>query len=363
MKFPTLYGKDKNGSYKVWQVWTEDDELYIMHGKENGKMQEKRERVEGKNIGRSNETSPSEQAILEAESRWKKQVDKGYRENKEELECLPLLPMLANDYLKQGHRVKYPCYTSKKLDGARCLAIRHEDGVQLKSRGGKDYSVTHIQEELMKVMEVGDIWDGELYIHGKYLEEITSAVKKRNQDTPSLSFIVFDVVNDKVFDERLGDLNIVKYKLQNSGVEHVRTLGYFATENEDHMKQLHKQFVSEGYEGIMLRNCNGLYESGKRSADLQKYKTFMDEEMQVVGVEEDRNGNAVLRVSDKVAGVSFTVCYGDFDERKRQLQNPANYIGKWLMVKYQNRFKDSKLPQFPTGVMFRDCDSKGNPLT
>ena len=240
----------------------------------------------------------------------------------------------------------------------------HGDRVELKSRGGKEYLVPHIQDQLFPIMNVGDVWDGELYIHGKYLEEIVSAVKKWNDNTPDIEFIIFDMVKNESYENRLISMQALRrYTLSCVEAPSIDVIEFCEVQDEQHMKQLHKQFVSEGYEGIMLRNCNGLYESGKRSADLQKYKTFMDEEMQVVGVEEDRNGNAVLRVFDKVAGVSFTVCYGDFDERKRQLQNPANYIGKWLTVKYQNRYKDSKLPQFPTGVMFRDCDSKGNPLT
>ena len=133
METKLLYGLDKSGKYKVWSIWTEGPELYIMHGAENGKMQAKCEIVQGKNIGRANETTPEQQAELEAESRYKKQLDKGYRSTKEELVELPLLPMLAADYLKQGHRIKYPCFGSPKMDGVRCLAIRHEDHVELKS--------------------------------------------------------------------------------------------------------------------------------------------------------------------------------------------------------------------------------------
>lgn len=106
METKLLYGLDKSGKYKVWSIWTNNNFLYIMHGQEGGKMQTKAERIEGKNIGRSNETSPEQQAELEAESRYKKQLDKGYRPTKEELTELPLLPMLAADYLKQGHRIK-----------------------------------------------------------------------------------------------------------------------------------------------------------------------------------------------------------------------------------------------------------------
>jgi DNA ligase-1 len=350
-----LYGLDKGGSYKVWKIWTVGEELFIEHGKEGGKQQLKRELVKGKNIGRANETSPTEQAVLEAESRYKKQIDKGYRETKEELTELPLLPMLAHDYLKQGHRIKYPCYGSKKLDGVRCLAIRHPDRVQLKSRGGKDYAVAHVQQELMHLMGEGEIWDGELYIHGKYLEEIVSAVKKPNENTPDLMFVAFDIVNDKPFEERLRELNVLKNRLL-CHAEHAVTLGYHEVMDEAHMKQLHKEFVAEGYEGIMLRNLDGLYESGKRSADLQKYKEFFDEEFQIVDVAEDRNENGVLVVWDALAGTHFDVCFGDFDERKRQLANPENYKGKLLTVKYQTRYKDSKLPQFPTGVAIRDYE-------
>lgn len=358
METKLLYGLDKSGKYKVWSIWTEGHELYIMHGSENGKMQTKCENIQGKNIGRSNETSPEQQAEFEAESRYKKQLDKGYRPTKEELVELPLLPMLAADYLKQGHRIKYPCYASAKLDGVRCLAIRHEDRVELKSRGGKEYSVEHIQAELMQVMKVGDILDGELYIHGKFLEEIVSAVKKTNENTKDLHYIIFDLVSDDQYHSRRTDLLTVRIPPNGS----LEILGHATVFSEEEMKATHKRFVSCGYEGIMLRNADGMYESGKRSADLQKYKEFFDEEFEIVAVGKDKNGNAVLCVFDPTAGETFTVCYGDFEQRKHQLENWKEYIGKWLTVKYQTRYKDSKLPQFPTGVMIRETDAQGNPL-
>lgn len=361
MEKKVLFGLDKKGGFKVWEIYTEGDTLFISHGKEGGKMQLKEEKIKGKNIGRANETTPAEQAELEAMSRWRKQIDKGYRENKSALEDLPLMPMLANDYLKQGHRINYPCYGSPKLDGVRCLAIRHEDRVELKSRGGKEYIVEHVQRDLMGCMLPGDVWDGELYIHGKYLEEITSAVKKFNLDTPSLKFIVFDVVTDGIFEERLQNL----YNANLYGIS-VKRLEYDIVENEEEMKKMHKFFVSQGYEGIMLRNKEGIYESGKRSADLQKYKEFFDEEFIIIGVLEDTNGNAVLEVFDNTANCNFSVCYGDFEERKRQLKHPELYIGKPLTVKYQTRYKDSKLPQFPVGVSIREgrfVDGKFYPET
>lgn len=349
----TLYGKDKGGKFKQWSIWTVEGSLFIEHGQEGGKLQLKEDKVKGKNIGRSNETSDTQQAEFEANSRINKQTDKGYRLNKNDLEELPLLPMLANDYLKQGHRIKYPCWVSDKLDGVRCLAIRTEAGVVLKSRGGKLYDVKHIQDQLNISMQIGEIWDGELYIHGKYLEEIVSAVKKPNDMTANLWFVVFDVVNDKPFEKRLCDIVAIHGRTINHQVD---AIVYSLVSSENEMKAAHKDCVARGYEGIMLRNTSGLYESGKRSADLQKYKEFLDEEFEITAVLEDKNQNAIFQVYDNTASSHFTVTYGDFEQRKHQLLNPEKYIGKLLTVKYQTRYKDSKLPQFPTGVIIRDYE-------
>ena len=356
-----LFGKDKNGGFKEWRISVFGDVIAISHGKEGGKMQTKTEVIQGKNIGRSNETSPEQQAILEAESRYKKRLDKGYRENKADLEELEILPMLASDYRKQGHRIKFPCYAQPKLDGARCLAIRHKDRVELRSRGGKEYSVANIQKELMGVMLEGDVWDGEIYQHSLPLEHIISAIKKPNENTQSLEFVVFDCVLDAPYEDRLIELQrIRRYVLDPLGK--VSVLPFTECENEDHLNELHDKYVAEGYEGIMVKNFKGLYESGKRSADVQKMKKFFDDEFQIVAVHEDRNENAVLEVYDPLANANFTVCFGSFEERKYQLTHPDEFIGKWLTVQYQTRYAETNLLQFPTGKGLRDCNREGGPL-
>lgn len=350
----TLYGLNKAGGYKYWAIETKGEEIYIEHGQDGGKIQIKTEVVKGKNIGRSNETTPSQQAELEALSKINKQKDKGYREDKNDLQDLDILPMLAHDYLKQGHRIKYPCFGSAKMDGVRCLAICSEEGVILKSRGGKLYEVAHVLQQLKDVMEVGDIWDGELYIHGKYLEEIVSAVKKPNAMTNELSFRIFDVVTDEIFEMRLVEMLRVEDRL--ASVYSIDVLPFELVKSEIEMKDWHDMYVNQGYEGIMIRNPQGLYESGKRSADLQKYKQFLDEEFEIVAVLEDKNHNAVFEVYDPTAEGHFTVTYGNFEQRKHQLMFPNQYIGRKLTVKYQTRYKDSKLPQFPTGLIIRDYE-------
>ena len=355
MEVKSLFGLNKDGTYKVWSIWTDEHLLTIEHGKEGGKMQKKVEEIRPKNVGKSNETSSAEQAELEAMSRWRKQIDKGYRETKQELEELPLLPMLAQDYLKQGHRIKYPCYGSPKLDGVRCLAIRHQDRVELKSRGGKEYVVPHIQDQLFPIMKVGDVWDGELYIHGKYLEEIVSAVKKYNDLTPNIEFIIFDVVKDETYEHRLISMQALRrYTLSCVEAPSIDVIEFCEIQDEQHMKQKHKEYVSRGYEGIMIRSHDGRYESGKRSSGLQKYKCFSDSEFQIIDVLPDKDGGAIFCVQNRFSNNTFSVVGGSHEERKLWFVNRELLINKWITVKYQTLYKDTRIPQFPTLVGFRE---------
>ena len=353
----TLYGLNKNSGLKVWSIWTEDESLYIEHGQLNGKLQLKAEVVAGKNIGRSNETTPTQQAELEAKSRMNKQIDKGYRENPDDLKELDLLPMLANDYLKQGHRIKFPCFGSAKLDGVRCLAICSDDGVVLKSRGGKLYDVKHIIQQLESVMKVGDIWDGEIYLHGKYLEEIVSAVKKHNPLTTSLTFRIFDVVEgDKIFEDRLIRLLQIEDYLFEKQVASIDVLSYELLNNEADMHNWHQLYVNAGYEGIMLRNVLGRYESGKRSADLQKLKNFLDSEFKIVDIVPDKDGGSIFVVQNTFADNQFNVVGGSHEQRKQWLAEKESLVGQVITVKYQALYKDTSIPQFPTFVSFRDYE-------
>ena len=84
--------------------------------------------------------------------------------------------------------------------------------------------------------------------------------------------------------------------------------------------------------------------------------------IKIIDVEKDRNDNAVLVCLDGTTGLSFGVTFGDFTQRKHQLEHQEEYIGKWLTVAYQTRYKDSGLLQFPVGKAIRECDEQGKPL-
>jgi len=385
----TLYGKDKKGTYKVWSIVTSTEgEIVISYGKEGGKQTVKKETVEQKNVGKANETSLEEQAINEAQGRIKKQIDKGYREDKADLDELPVLPVLASDYRKQGHRIEYPCYGSVKYDGVRCLAKKKHGEVTLGSRTGQPYEIPHIVEALSFHMVDGDIWDGEIYVHGYELQDIVSAVKRtdtqaeidkvrrkmekvtgdkidevQNELTeavmihelrPKLEFHIFDIVNDKPFVERVKDLDEL------TGIpvvtHFIKITQYLWVADEEDMKIQHKLAVEQGYEGLMLRNFVGMYESGKRSADLQKYKEFLDSEFKIVAILADKQGRGIFSVKNDVNDLTFEVVMGNMAFREKLIESPEEFVEKDLTVSYQTRYKGTLLPQFPTGVAVRDYE-------
>lgn len=406
-----LCGKDKGGKYKVWsvkvdRVHCDHDEavLTITHGQENGKHIVKTESFISGKQGRT----PYEQAVLEAEARAKKQRDKGYRENKADLEILPVLAMLSKDHTKDGKEdtINEGVFISDKLDGVRCLAkcvLSEALGkhVTLESRTGQPYNVPHIQEELLGIMEVGDILDGELYVHGPSLQEITSAVKREDadekyekaaaaytkhmdvnaskQDTAweaklatlqekmedavhiagirdDLQYHVFDlIIMDVPFSERLELFtDYVNMRCWGDQGGYVIPLTYQYVDNlEDMITQLH-YCIARGYEGIMYRTKGGLYESGKRSAGLWKFKLFMDAEFLILDVKPAKDDGSVFELQNDLTDLTFTCTLGDMAQRAEFLANKQEYQGGWLKVQFQSRYKKTLLPQFPTGVMLRE---------
>lgn len=82
-----LYQKSKSGKIKQWAIAQQDNKLIISWGYLGSKkIQSTTDIIHGKNIGRSNETSPEEQAGLEFDRLIKPQKEAGYVENLEDLE-------------------------------------------------------------------------------------------------------------------------------------------------------------------------------------------------------------------------------------------------------------------------------------
>jgi DNA ligase-1 len=179
--FPTLHGEAISGKTKVWTIHVLSQEgngvIRTVRGYLGGKMQENDKVITaGKNIGKKNETTPLQQAISEARSMWVKMKESGYskdaggsedatapqepRARGKGITADAPLPMLAHDYHKRGKNMIFPCYSQRKLDGVRCIAIPQKG---LFSRLRKEFPhMEHIKEEINRLPS-SLILDGELY--------------------------------------------------------------------------------------------------------------------------------------------------------------------------------------------------------
>lgn len=360
----TLYGKDTKGNIKEWRIETEGKEIHVYHGRLGGKHQKKTTVCEAKNVGRANETSAEEQAILEAEAKVRKQRDKLYKDSPDNLDSIgEELPMLAQDYTKTGHRMVWPCSVGPKLDGLRCLALIKQGSVVLKSRGGKEYPCPlHLYVDLQKLLGQRDelLLDGELYIHGVSLQNIVSAAKKHNDMTPRLQYWIFDVPHaTKTWQEREVDLMDIMDWCQDHLPESLRVVNNYIVMNEEEAYVWLGRFVQLGYEGLMLRDPQGLYVFNHRSPGLMKWKEFVDAEAKVISVKKDKLGEGVLlcRLPD---GIEFE-CKMRGSHAYRIFDVQMGLVGGWINFRYQ-QLTDGGVPQFPVGICVRECDEEGKPV-
>lgn len=373
-EFPQLYALASTGRTKTWKIKVEENPdgtatVTSEFGQLGGKLQTKVEKIrEGKNLGKSNETTPYQQAMAEAQSDYQRKIDKKY------LPELPtegnepdiLLPMLALNYRTRKHDITYPAFVQPKLNGVRCLAKKVSDReIRFTTRKCKDFPegvTAHLVQPLLQVMERGEILDGEFYAHDWTFQQITRTVKKVRPWAMELQYHIFDLADAAMpFHLRVSRLRQQRGPVQ-SALQFVQSS---LVETEVGVKLAHDRFVHEGYEGVIVRNAAGLYLFDHRSKDLQKYKEFIDEEFEIAGgkaevivdpITHAEVGAVVFKCRIKGNGLTFDVRpKGSVAERVKMLQDLNNLIGKLLTVRYQELSEDGK-PIFPVGLAVRDYE-------
>ena len=406
-KFETLYGKDIKGKIKTWQLKVERYENYsvivTLYG--YNKLIETRCQVNsGKNLNKSNMTTPYTQAIAEATSKWtkKRDIEQFYTEklNTQKIEDTVIdnnlnvekqtnpLPMLAHDFKKHKNKVIYPALVQSKIDGMRC--IYNTTTGQISTRRNKEYNIVKesgkLYEELQKLPK-GLILDGELYTN-KLNFEVLGVLRKTKKLTKEelvnlqkIEYHIYDVIDTKLtFEER--NKIIQKLGLSRPYDETTKPLyeklvyvDTYQVDNEEQIKEYHTKFLEGGFEGTMVRNKKSLYKTKQRSSDLLKYKDFEDAEFEIIDytIEKDTSGadsNLVVWVVAVPIQIVLDGHSGDpdlefengkikckvrpkgtVDERKelykKCVENFEQFKGRKLWTKYFCRTVDGSL-RFPT---------------
>ncbi len=391
--FPTLYGKQKTGAVKQWVIHVEDNEdgtasIVLTYGQVGGKQQTPKPKIvkAGKNIGKINETTPVQQAVAEAQSKWEKQLKKNYVLEEHGVGNR-LLPMLAETYKKTNQKYRiYPAWAQPKLNGVRCLATVGDNEVIYTSRTGDEYfEFAYHDPWILAMFEPGVILDGEMYLHHTPFETITALARRSKGDRSEfgdlrLQYHLYDIIlpdESITFEYRYQKLmnaflempeevivepeNILeapqKLYWDSCTLKLVETL---RVDSEQEFILWHDRWAEDLYEGAMFRNPDGVYTMQFRVTDLLKYKNFVDEEFDIVGATEGTGkdaGTVIFLVEmDDNSGRSFSVRpQGSHELRTRYLREIDSLIGKPLTVRYQNRSKDN-IPIFPVGVAIRDYE-------
>ena len=365
--FPSLYALSKTGSTRVYDVEVHDlgDHAVLITRKKttlNGKWSEDMyEYWSGVNIGKSNETTYMEQALSEAVSLRKRLFDAGFTEsiptkgNKFNTDANgKFKPMLAIPF--DENKVRFPCIAQPKYDGVRCLMFEDSEGIHILSRKGKPYDIPHLKKWASEHKELLPL-DGELYNHKDLsFQEIVSAVKKKSLITDKIRYVVYDrpvpnVNNNDRWEKLLSDFSDIP---EDSPVYLSKHTMCFKME---HAWDYHKECTDDGYEGIILRNIDGLYEFGFRSNDLIKLKVFNDAEFEIVDVVEatGRDSETAIFVC-KCDGGEFNVKpQGTRELRHEYWTNRESLIGKQVSVQYQG-LSDDGIPRFPSAISIRDYE-------
>jgi DNA ligase-1 len=362
---PILYHEARTGKLHSWRIWTEGADMVEEYGTVDGAKTTNTRTAKAKNVGKKNETTPDDQAFKEAAAKHQKKLDKGYSTSKEKAKETVFLPMLAHDFRKLKKDIDYPVDVQPKLDGLRCLAYWKDGAVVLMSRGGKFYSVTHIEDEISYFLPKGSVLDGELYVHGMHLQDISALSKKHrepdDEEHPGgslqLKFVVFDGFHISTthhnWRRRGLDLFALFLNIKSKHICVCET--QIDVKSRTELEKWLNYYEAEGYEGIIIRK-DGPYELGHRSRNLLKWKNFIDDEFTIVGHKEAQGNDigTVVWICETEEGKTFeTRPKGKRSVRRKWLENAESHYGEKLTVRFQAWTKD-KLPQFPVGLAIRE---------
>ena len=263
---------------------------------------------------------------------------------------MTLKPMLAHKF--DNNRVDWslPVYIQPKLDGVRCLFTK--DGAF--SRTGKQFkNLAHIELALMPFFKQQPdiVLDGELYNHKlkRDFEKIISLVRKQKPTAVDrldaqhlVQFHVYDYFDGVRYDSyktRMQNLYNSDVNIYNPKV--IQTVPAQLVDSYNYARDLHATFLSEGYEGSIIR-LDGLYKHG-RSYDLMKFKDFSDTEATIIGYETGkgkRTGTLGKFIMQDDEGVEFGCPPGkgyNYKDLAEMLNNITDYIGKRATFTYFQR--------------------------
>lgn len=374
-----LVGRDTKGKIRVSIIGyelIEETKSFIIH-RQSGQLHGKLIDQPDKLVTRGKATRNIYQQVeLETNHLVKEKLDKGYREleknieeySDEELNSIlgetPTgqdgvpKPMLAKQADKVTNKKIFnkEWYASRKIDGLRALIYMGNDGeLHTSSRGAMNYDAAMYEilshPTLIKLFKdnPGLIIDGECYRHGYSLQQLNSIARtqKTAVDYEVLQFYWYDVVDlNSTFDERWAFMQDIRDQL-NLTFEperefkekelRIQFVPQVIVSSWNAIMDLHNEYVSEGWEGVVIRDPDKVYKPNGRTNDMIKVKMYKSSEFLITGYELGLRGteDMVFTLITK-DGIEFKAKpHGDREQKEWYIDNfEKECLNQYANVKY-----------------------------
>lgn len=459
MKLAKLYGIDKNGRERLWEINSTGCTTTTTAGLVDGKKVVTTRDHVGKNIGRSNETTPEQQASFDAQKRWVKQLEKGYCPKKKDKKGMKMYRKVMKEKKKTGGHTGNVSAAiggrkrkKTKLEKADNFVVRDDDGNaflgpkcmkghvwELEDEDDK-YSVKKKVKKYFNTEErrvwvqwkldgqrviVSFLWNGDdvqvalttssgkqYPWFGRIKRELECLAKMKPKLFKNLQ-LDSEVYTQTILNnsgENIADFNIIQgassvarsspyefedqfklfifdtillddpeadqvkrlkrfkkiFKLHDSVREEESTLvrvPFIEIDSITEVPDYHDEFAEQGFEGIIIRAEDLVWTAGKRKQQLRKFKYFVDEEFEVVGMtlkEGVTVDNFKWQCAIETDNGTETFDARPMGERgdkikiyKRYQEDPDAFIGRMVVVKFQE-YTHLGIPRFPVVKGFRN---------
>jgi len=249
-------------------------------------------------------------------------------------------------------------YVSRKIDGARCIAVVDKEGnTTFLSRTGKVFDTLDVVAEGIKAIPYlrGVVLDGELCLvdedGNEDFQGVMKELRKKDHTIPNPSYKIFDMITHDEFYSKKGESGrsySIRYKnlkevMKANECPCLSVLAQDRIKDDDHFQEWVKRGTDYGWEGVVLR-ADEPYK-GKRSKDLLKVKKFFDDEYEVIdtemgpfryvldGKEHEETMLSCVTINHK----GYTVRVGSgfsIEQRQNFYKNPKHILGKIITVQY-----------------------------
>ncbi len=280
--------------------------------------------------------------------------------------CCPLAHDSANHEKKMIGKKQIEI----KLDGVRVLTIIRKNKVEMFSRNGKQFhNFGHIISEIEKVIKENPtpydlVLDGEV-MSANFQDLMKQVHRKDGKQTKDAVLHLFDLCPLKNFQKGRWETHqtarsllvkewVAKHSMQ---LKHIQTLQWEnvdldTNEGQKRFVQLNKAAVEGGYEGVMIKDPDGMYEC-KRTHSWLKAKPFIEVTLKIVSVEEGTGRNkgrlGAILVEGEDDGYQYSLsCGSGFSDIQRDEYwiKRGQLIGQLVEIRADSKTKSKDAMTF-----------------